>query len=188
MANKMKVCNHCGNEIASSAKVCPHCGARIKKPIYTRVWFWVLAVLIVACIGGGIGGSKGSSGSNSAKKETAPEKKEEITYTAVTVEELADALDKNAAAASDQYKGQYIELTGRLDNIDSDGKYIGVGVLDENDYEHMFSDVQCYIKNDDQMNIIKTMATGDEIVVKGKVTSVGEVIGYAMDIDELSAK
>ena len=104
------------------------------------------------------------------------------------VEELADALDKNAAAASDQYKGQYIELTGRLDNIDSDGKYIGVGVLDENDYEHMFSDVQCYIKNDDQMNIIKTMATGDEIVVKGKVTSVGEVIGYAMDIDELSAK
>ena len=143
MANKMKVCNHCGNEIASSAKVCPHCGAKIKKPIYKRVWFWVLAVFIVACIGGGIGGSKGSSGSNSAKKETAPEKKEEITYTAVTVEELADALDKNAAAASDQYKGQYIELTGRLDNIDSDGKYIGVGVLDENDYEHMFSDVQC---------------------------------------------
>ena len=152
MANKMIVCNHCGNEIASSAKVCPHCGAKIKKPIYKRVWFWVLAVLIVACIGGG------------------------------------DALDKNAAAASDQYKGQYIELTGRLDNIDSDGKYIGVGVLDENDYEHMFSDVQCYIKNDDQMNIIKTMATGDEIVVKGKVTSVGEVIGYAMDIDELSVK
>ena len=135
MANKMKVCNHCGNEIASSAKVCPHCGAKIKKPIYKRVWFWILAVLIVACIGGGIGGSKGSGGSGSAKKESAPEKKEEITYTAVTVE-----------------------------------------------------DVQCYIKNDDQMDIIKTMATGDEIVVKGKVTSVGEVIGYAMDIDELSAK
>ena len=30
MAQKMKNCKACGQEIAKSAKVCPHCGAKQK--------------------------------------------------------------------------------------------------------------------------------------------------------------
>ena len=53
--SKMKMCKHCGNEIASKAKVCPHCGGKNKTPFFKRVSFWLLAVvavLIVAVIAG----------------------------------------------------------------------------------------------------------------------------------------
>ena len=40
--NKMIICDHCGEEIAASAKACPKCGAKIKKPFYKKVWFWIL--------------------------------------------------------------------------------------------------------------------------------------------------
>lgn len=208
MANKMITCSACGNTIAASAKNCPHCGAKVKKPLIKKAWFWILVVILAAGIGGALGSSKDSgsgSTSQSASKETAsgqstsdqaaadqaaePESQEEsVSYTPVTVEELTEALEKNAAAASDQYKGQYVELTGRLTNIDSDGDYIALGVMDENDYEHMFTSVQCYIKNDEQMDIVKTLETGNAVAVRGKIKSVGEVMGYSIDIDELSAQ
>ena len=47
MSKKMKQCKTCSKEIATSAKVCPVCGAKNKKPIYKRVWFWVVAIIIV---------------------------------------------------------------------------------------------------------------------------------------------
>ena len=46
--SKMKQCKACSKEIATNAKSCPGCGAKNKKPIYKRVWFWVVAVIIVA--------------------------------------------------------------------------------------------------------------------------------------------
>lgn len=52
--SKMKPCNTCGAEIAATAKVCPVCGAKNKKPIYKRVWFWVLIVLIISSALSGI--------------------------------------------------------------------------------------------------------------------------------------
>ena len=45
-----------------------------------------------------------------------------MEYTAYSVNEMMADLDNNAASASDKYKGQYLEITGRLSNIDSDGK------------------------------------------------------------------
>lgn len=63
-------CKHCGKEIASDATFCSHCGkplnqtqaqpqpqvivqnqvvnntAKPKKPIYKRIWFWILAVIV----------------------------------------------------------------------------------------------------------------------------------------------
>ena len=46
--------------------------------------------------------------------------------------------------------------------------------------------VQCYIKNDDQKTAIMDMSIGDTVIVKGKITDVGEVMGYSLDIDEIS--
>lgn len=44
--SKMIDCKTCGNSIATSATICPHCGAKNKKPIYKRVWFWGLIILV----------------------------------------------------------------------------------------------------------------------------------------------
>ena len=64
--NKMIRCNVCGAEIASSAKACPSCGAKNKRPIYNRVWFWLLIIFVVTPIIGGVLGSGGKTSSETS--------------------------------------------------------------------------------------------------------------------------
>ena len=187
--DKMTTCKHCGQEIAASAKVCPHCGGKNKPPIYKRWWFIAIIVIIVlAAIGGsGSSDSSGSTSSTATSKTAVSSSSSEaaIEYTAYTVTELSEDLDSNALKAADKYKGQYVELAGRLSVIDSNGKYISI--VDSTD-EWAITGVQCYIKNDEQKQVVMDMSIGDEIVVKGKITDVGEVLGYFLDMTETPVK
>lgn len=126
-----------------------------------------------------------SADAGSAKTEQKKQKKEKIKYKAYDVGELMDDLESNAAAAQDKYKGKYVKLTGRLGNIDSNCDYIDI--YDAND-EFAFTGVQCYTKNDKQKKKIKKMKKGDTIIVKGKITDVGEILGYSLDIKSLKVK
>ena len=45
--SKMIQCKNCSKEIATNTKSCPGCGAKNKKPMYKRVWFWAVAIIIV---------------------------------------------------------------------------------------------------------------------------------------------
>ena len=47
---KKKNCKNCGAEISSKAYVCPSCGAKNKPPVYKRVWFWILVIIILSPI------------------------------------------------------------------------------------------------------------------------------------------
>lgn len=187
--DKMTTCKHCGQEIAASAKVCPHCGGKNKPPIYKRWWFIAIIVIIVlAAIGGsGSSDSSGSTSSTATSKTAVSSSSSEaaIEYTAYTVTELSEDLNSNALKAADKYKGQYVELAGRLSVIDSNGKYISI--VDSTD-EWAITGVQCYIKNDEQKQVVMDMSIGDEIVVKGKITDVGEVLGYFLDMTETPVK
>ena len=84
--------------------------------------------------------------------------------------------------ASDTYKDKYFAVTGRLSNIDSSGKYISL--VDIND-ELSFNCIRCDIKSDEQLEKVKKMTTGDTVTVRGKITDVGEFLGYTMDIDSI---
>ena len=188
--SKLVTCKHCGEEIAAGAKVCPKCGGKNKKPIYKRPWFIILTVLIVIGAIGSAGGndnqSDTSKDTNNAvvnEKDSTQKETEEISYTAYNVSELTSDLDSNAMKATDKYKNQYVELTGRLNVIDSSGKYISITPTDD---EFAIIGVQCYIKNDDQKNAVMDMSIGDTVIVKGKITDVGEVMGYSLDIDEIT--
>lgn len=90
-------------------------------------------------------------------------------------------LDSNAMGASDKYKGKYLEITGKLSNIDAAGKYIDL--MADGDFEII--GVQCYIKNDDQKAKVSSLTKGDTVTLKGKCTDVGEVLGYSLDIEEI---
>ena len=94
-------------------------------------------------------------------------------------------LDKNAANASSVYKDQYVELTGRLAVIDSDGKYVSIHPLND---KWSIVGVLCSIENEEQKNVIMKMAIGDKVVVRGKITRVGEALGYYLDIDDIEKK
>lgn len=65
----MQPCASCGNMVSKNAKSCPNCGAKIKKPIYKRVWFILLmvvgAMVIIAVAAGG--GNSDTSGSTSGQ-------------------------------------------------------------------------------------------------------------------------
>ena len=52
-------CKTCGKMIAKNAKKCPHCGAKNKKPIYKRVWFIILCIIVLIGIIGAIAGGGG---------------------------------------------------------------------------------------------------------------------------------
>ena len=190
--SKMVTCKHCGAEIAASAKTCPQCGGKNKKPIYKRPWFIaVIAIIILGAIGGSLGGETadkpGKTDAPVSQSEnintTQPESETpEITYTAYAVSELMDDLNGNALKAAEKYRDQYVELTGRLNVIDSSGMYISIVSTQD---EFAILGVQCYIKSEDQKTAVMDMAVGDTLVVKGKITDVGEILWYSLDIDSV---
>lgn len=195
-SNKMTTCKSCGKEIAKSAKVCPNCGAKNKKPFYKAVWFWVLIVLIFALIGScsvsdNDGGESKNNEKTSITSTTKPEKatvpttaptEAPIVYESVSVNDMMEALEGNALKAKDTYDDKYLEISGKLSIIDSNGAYISVFPTN-NDFAIV--GVQCFVKNEQQKEDIMNLTVGDNVVIKGKITDVGEVLGYSMDIEEI---
>ena len=197
--SKMITCRHCGARIAAGAKICPQCGGKNKKPFYKKVWFWILIALIL--IGGmGAGGGSGDSGnavpaasgekpeSREEPAETedkAPEKEGEeaaIEYTSVSVSQMMEDLKANAMKAADTYKGKYLEITGRLGTIDSEGSYISLLAKDD---QFAIIGVHCNVKTKEQKAQVASMSADDTVTLRGKCRDVGEVLGYTLDIDSI---
>lgn len=177
-----KKCKYCQSDIPKKAKVCPVC----KKKQGGRGCLIAVGVVVALGIIGAAAGGGSSSSSNSSVAGTPTAKVEETTaapieYTAYNVADMMNDLKSNAMNASDKYKGQYLEITGKLSVIDSNGKYISITPDDP----FAILGVQCYIKSDEQKDAIKTKSIGDSITVKGKCTDVGEVLGYSLDIDSV---
>lgn len=179
---KTKKCKHCKMDIPKDAKICPHCRKKQKSGILK----WVVLILIIGVVIGAVTGEDKSADSTTKQTEATAsdnqkQESESIEYTSVSVNDMMDALNNNAMGASDKYKGKYLEITGKLTNIDAAGKYIDL--MADGDFEII--GVQCYIKNDDQKAKIASMSKGDTVTLKGKCTDVGEVLGYSLDIDEI---
>ncbi|MFV0517736.1 MAG: zinc ribbon domain-containing protein [Aminipila sp.] len=192
MENKnLKKCDSCGADMSKTAKACPQCGANNKKPIYKRAWFIVLMVVIVIGAIASLGGNDNSNttdspavntASDSAATEDAVAEEPAVEYTACTVGELVNLLDENALKAEKTWVDQYVELTGKLGTIDSDGSYISLRPSDD---PYAFTSVQCYIKTDEQLDQVMNMTAGDTVVLRGQITDIGEVLGYSLDIDSI---
>lgn len=189
-----KVCKHCQSEIPKKAKICPVC----KKIQGLPKWAIVLIVILVlAAIGSASGGNSDNSettttsqsSSTNETQNSTPEVKEvetesepEIEYTAVDVDTMMDDLQSNAMKAEDTYNDKYLEITGRLALIDSDGKYISV--FSQSD-EFAILGVQCFIKDEDAKAKVMDMSIGDTVTLKVHIKEVGEVMAYVADIIEI---
>mgnify|MGYP002710960282 CR=1 FL=1 len=178
---KTKKCKYCKTEIPADAKVCPQCRRKLKGGKLK----WVILIILIWAIIGAVAGENDSKNSTTASTSSnSSEKKEEVStieYTSVSVNDMMADLENNALGASDKYKDQYLEITGRLGVIDSSGKYISLYPDDE----FALIGVQCYIKNDEQKSKVSAMKKGDTVTLKGKCTNVGEVLGYSLDIEEI---
>jgi hypothetical protein len=173
MKSKQSFCKKCGAEITNvKGKNCEGCGAKIGKPIFKKWWFWVIIIAVIAIIASTAGnGGSGNSGNSS------------VEYEKVELQQMFDDLNGNALKAENTYKNKYVEVRARIVSFDSNGSYISVEALNAGDFNLDF--MTCYIKNDAQRNFLMEKSVGDIVTIKGKVTRVGEVLGYSLNIDEV---
>lgn len=90
-------------------------------------------------------------------------------------------LENNAAAAQKKYKGQYLKVSGKLGTIDSDMSYISIEAEG-----FSLNNVHCSLKEGDeaQENYVMNLSKGQWVTAYGKITDVGEIMGYTMAVDK----
>lgn len=172
-------CKKCGNEVDKKAVICTNCGCKIKKPIFKKWWFWVVIAIVVIAIGAS-GGSDETTVTNNGSTQN---QVEEIVYEAVDLQTMFDELDANAMKAEANYQKKNVEFECKIKSFDSDGSYISVEPVGASEWN--FVSAMCYIKNDTQKEVLIQKNVGDIITIKGKVKSIGEVLGYSIDINEV---
>ncbi len=190
-----KICKHCSTEIPYGAKVCPNCRRKVKGG---KLKWIVLAIVAIGILGAAFGGgddqdtkeadsvqTQNESADKAEKKQAKKAKPKKIEYHAYDCTQLFDELKANAMKAEKDHQDEYVEVTGYLGTIDSDGGYIGLGASEDN-YDYMFQSIQCYMKTDEQKEKVMNLTKGDPITVRGKITQIGEVIGYHLDMTDIN--
>ncbi|MBQ4155868.1 MAG: hypothetical protein IJD90_03585 [Clostridia bacterium] len=183
-------CKKCGKEIDDKAVMCPGCGCSIKpikKPILKRWWFWFIIVIVifaVAVAGGSSDDSQTNTSSENSTTISTTVKKQ--TYEKVDLRTMIDDLKENALKAEKTYQDKYVRINARITGFDSDGNYVSVEPVNAEQFD--FTSVTCEINNDEQLNFLLEKSTGDTVVIKGQVTSVGELLGYTIVIDDVFDK
>ena len=186
------ICKNCGKEIDNKAVVCIHCGNAVKpkksKNILKKWWFWLIVAIVVIAVASSGGNTENtndttvttSNGEHVSDEATLPV---EVVYEVVDLRTMFDDLKNNAMKAEANYQKKHIEVTGEISSFDSDGKYISIRVVGGDAWD--FDTMLCKIKNDEQRALLIERSVGDEVTLKGKVTSIGEVLGYSMDIEAI---
>lgn len=151
---------------------------KTKKPIYKNWWFWAIVVVAIIIIAASAGGSNddGSGSGNDGDQN--------VSYATVDLQTMLDDLDANALKAEKTYMNKYVQVVGKIANFDSDGSYITIEPTNADEWN--FDTVMCKIKNDSQLDFLLEKSVGDTVTVKGKVTQVGEVLGYTIKIEEIN--
>lgn len=109
---------------------------------------------------------------------------ESISYATTDLRSMLDELRSNALRAEETYQNQYVEITGEIKVFDSDGKYIAIVPVGASDWN--FEMVSCYITDDSQKAFLLEKNIGDVVTVRGKIFSIGEIIGYSIKISKIS--
>lgn len=166
---------------------------KVKKPIYKKWWFWVVIVIVIVAIASSTSGNNESETNNTpvttvstdsaVEETTAAPTEATITYNKADLQEMFDDLEANALKAEKTYQDMYVEVEGKIANFDSDGSYISIEPVNADEWN--FTTATCYIKEDAQLDFLLEKAVGDTVTIQGQVTSIGEVLGYSIDIDSV---
>ena len=107
-----------------------------------------------------------------------------IQYEAVNLQDMLNELKTNALRAEATYQDKHIEITGVIRVFDSDGKYIAIVPCGASDWS--LETVQCYLTDPSHKAFLLEKSVGDVVTIRGKVFSIGEVLGYSVRISEIS--
>lgn len=181
----LKACKECGKEISSGAKKCPNCGKD------QRSWFAkhkvITAILVLVVLGvigsmaGGDGDKAPASSGVGNSQPAASTQQPKAAPMVVTADKLMEDLRSNALNASTNYKGKYVEVTGQLSNIDSNGKYFSITPMNDS---FAIIGVMCYITENQKATVAKFTNT-QKVTVIGTISDVGEVMGYSLKVESI---
>ena len=191
----MIICKHCGQPISDKSKVCPFCGGNVKIPFYDKTWFHILLVLIIftgidyvirnpnpepMVYRTPIVESAGASSQSSVDSGEETDEQETAEYSSESLSKMIDMVEDYPIKAEEEYTGKYIQVSGYLDTVDSDGKYFTI-VCDPDDFTLLDNIHWSMDKGSDVYNFIKDTKKGSYITVCGEITDVGETIYYMGD-------
>lgn len=125
------------------------------------------------------GGTKSTDTASPSAKQV--EQQKPIEYAPADVATMMQELENNAAAAQKRYKGQCLQVSGMLGTIDSDMKYISI-----KPDEYSIRGIHCTLKRNDkaQADYVMNLSKGQWVTAYGKITDVGEIMGYTMEVDK----
>lgn len=172
MKNKIIKCKSCGADIASSAKRCPSCGAKNKKPIYKRVWFWILVVVLLIAIADFVASKVNPSDSIEIETTTEENSNAYVDRSEATVEidcdKLAEAYNKNPDYYDKILNNQVAEWSGTITSIaNSDNGEVLVYMRCGLNGYLIDNVVTATISNDKDKKVILGYKEGDKIKMKG---------------------
>lgn len=170
--NKMTKCKSCGADIASSAKHSPSCGAKNKKPIYKRVWFWILVVVLLIAIADFVASKVNPSDSIEIETTTEEDSNAYVDRSEATVEidcdKLAEAYNKNPDYYDKILNNQVAEWSGTITSIaNSDNGEVLVYMRCGLNGYLIDNVVTATITNDKDKKAILSYKEGDKIKMKG---------------------
>lgn len=147
--------------------------------LYAMILFFVVGVILTPVDEDVIEDNSSNVSQAEVSTPTQESSTSNTSYTEVTTDTLISALKENALRADASYNKENIKLTGKLYNIDSSGKYLNLESMSD---PWDFTSISCYVTDDSQLDQIIQMNKGDIITISGKVTLVGEFLGYSIDI------
>ena len=137
----------------------------------------LLLIIVVVLIAAGVAGwiFITERGEPAAETTPTPTPTCEPGRICVTADQLCDDYDKNSFQADAAYKGNILDVSGKIG-------VIGRGLISEEPYltldcgllSDVFTDVWCYFDEDDKDNLIP-IEEGDYVVVRGNCTGKGTI-------------
>lgn len=179
----MKVCKVCGKEIAKKTKKCIHCGADqrnffARHKILTGVLV-IVVLIIIASLGGDAdpnskdatkqdkSGGDSVESSVTSEEDSDEQSKNVEEIIAIAAKQLQDEYDANEVRADKEYKGKMAEVTGVVESIDVMFGQTSVLLTGGGDFE--ITGVQCFFKDEQEIEKVEELNKGDEITIIGKV-------------------
>lgn len=99
----------------------------------------------------------------------------------VTAAEMIETLEANALNAKETYEGKRVTVSGVVGNIDASGNYFS---LDPEPDAFIITGVQVQT-SEEFRDQVAAFTQGQEVVVTGTVTSVGEIMGYSIEAESI---
>ena len=131
----------------------------------------------------GIIGSCIHDGNYSSETSQSVQQKEKQKNLIVSIVTMMNDLKRNAMVVSDTYKNKDLKIVDCIvSDIESSGEYISVKSPTD---EYSLANILCYPVNRNVKKQFKRIQVGQMVTIYGQITDVGEILGYAMDLEKI---